>query len=106
MDLSGFMDGIISFAQNHTVIVIVLALGLLFFVYRKPKLFFFLLFLGLFLAGLFYMITSMARSGSEQKKRLIPEEEKKSDSTPSSLFRNPLHLAVTELCTHEKRFLG
>jgi cbb3-type cytochrome oxidase subunit 3 len=82
MDFSRFMDGIVSFAQNHTVIVIVLGLGLLFFVYRKPKLFFVLLFLGLFLAGLFYMLTNMARSGSEQKKRLIHEEEKQSDSVP------------------------
>ena len=62
------MDGIVSYAQNHTVIVIVIALGLLFFIYRKPKLFFVLLFLGLLLAGLFYMLTNMARSGSEQKK--------------------------------------
>jgi hypothetical protein len=45
------MDSIVSFAQNHTVIVIVLALGLLFFMYRKPKLFFGILFLGLFLEG-------------------------------------------------------
>ena len=82
MDLSGFMDGIISFAQNHTVMAIVLGLGLLFFVYRKPKLFFVLLFLGLFVVGLFYMITSMAGSGSEQKKKLIPEEEKQSDNIP------------------------
>lgn len=74
------MDGIVSYAQNHTVIVIVLALGLLLFLYRKPKLFFVLLFLGLFLVGLFYMITSMAGSGSEQKKRLIPKEEKQSNS--------------------------
>ena len=76
MDFSGFMDGIVSFAQNHTVIVIVLALGLLFFIYRRPKLFFVLLFLGLFLAGVFYMITSMAGSASQQKKRLIHEDGK------------------------------
>jgi len=82
MDFSGFMDGIVSFAQNHTVIVIVLALGLLFFIYRKPKLFFVLLFLGLFLAGVLYMITSMAGSASDQKKRLIHEEGKQSDKTP------------------------
>jgi cbb3-type cytochrome oxidase subunit 3 len=82
VDLSGFMDGIVFFAQNHTVMVIVLGLGLLFFVYRKPKLFFVLLFLCLFLAGLFYMLTNTARSGSEQKKRLIHEEEKQSDSIP------------------------
>ena len=80
MDFSGFMDGIVSFAQNHTVIVIVLALGLLFFIYRKPKLFFALLFLGLFLAGLFYMISSLAGPGAEQKRRLIQEEEKQSDN--------------------------
>jgi len=66
--LSGFMAGIVSFAQNHTVIVIVLALGLLFFISRKPKLFFALLFLGLFLAGVVYMITSMAGSASEKEK--------------------------------------
>jgi len=82
VDLSGLMDGVVSFAQNHTVIVILLGLGLLFFLYRKPKLFFFLLFLGLFLAGLFYMITRVSRSGLEQKKTLITEEEKQSDSNP------------------------
>ena len=80
MDFSGFMDGIVSFAQNHTVIVIVLALGLLFFIYRKPKLFFVLLLLSLFLAGVLYMITRLGGSGLEQKKRLIHEEEKQSDN--------------------------
>jgi len=73
------MDGIVSFAQNHTIIVIVLALGLLFFAYRKPKLFFSLLFLGLFLAGVFYVITRTAGPGSEQKKMIL-EEEKQSDN--------------------------
>jgi len=73
------MDGIISFAQNNTVIAIILALGLLYFLYRKPKLFFIVLFLGLFLAGLYYMVTSMGGSGSAQKKRMIQQEEKQSD---------------------------
>lgn len=82
MDFSEFMDTIVSFAQNHTVIAIVLALGLLFFMYRKPKLFFGLFFLGLFLAGLYYMITTLAGSGLEQKKRIIPSEEKQSDRNP------------------------
>ena len=80
MDFSGFMESIVFFAKNNTVIAIVLALGLLFFVYRKPKLFFVLLFLGLFVAGLYYMIMSMAGSSSEQKKRLLHEEEKQSDT--------------------------
>jgi hypothetical protein len=73
------MESIISFAQNNAVIAIILALGLLYFLYRKPKLFFILLFLGLFLAGLYYMVTSMGGSGSAQKKRLIQQEEKQSD---------------------------
>jgi lipopolysaccharide export LptBFGC system permease protein LptF len=50
--------------------------------YRKPKLFFGLLFLGLFLAVLFYMITSVAGPSSEQKKRLIYKEEKQSEGNP------------------------
>jgi multisubunit Na+/H+ antiporter MnhC subunit len=79
MDLSEFMDSIISFAQNNTIIAIVLALGLLYFLYRKPKLLFVLIFLGLFLYGLFYMITSMGGSGSAQKKKLLQQEEKQPD---------------------------
>jgi hypothetical protein len=79
MDLSGFMDSIISFAQNNTIIAIVLALGFLYFLYRKPKLFFIILFLGLFLYGLFYMITSVAGPGSAEKRKLIQQEEKQAD---------------------------
>ncbi len=80
MEFLGFMDSIVSFVQNNTVIAIAIAVGLLFLIYRKPKLFFGILFLGLFLAVLFYLITSMAGSGSKQKKRLILEEEKQSDT--------------------------
>ena len=80
MDLAGFMNSIVSFAHTNTVIALILALVLLFFMYRKPKLFFTLLFLGLFLVGMFYLITNMASSGSEQKKRLISEEEEQLDN--------------------------
>jgi multisubunit Na+/H+ antiporter MnhC subunit len=75
VDFSRSMDGIVSFAQNNPIIVIVLVLGLLFFMYRKPKLFFSLLGLGLLLAGLFYLIMSMGGSGSEKKKALTHTEE-------------------------------
>ena len=80
MDFSGIMGDIVSFAQNNTVIVIVLALGLVFFIYRKPKLFFGLLLLGLILVGLFYTIKNVADSGSVKKKILIQEEEKPVDN--------------------------
>ena len=80
MGFSGVMDGIVSFAQNNTVIAIVIALGLLFLMFRKPKLFFGILSFVLFIVVLLYMIASLAGSGSEQKKRLIDQEEKQSDS--------------------------
>ncbi len=73
--MDSFMDSIVSFIQNNPVIVIVIALGLLFFIYRKPKLFFSLLGLGLVLAGLLYLIMNLAGSGSEKKKSLTHEEE-------------------------------
>jgi hypothetical protein len=75
MDFSKYIDGIVSFAQNNPVIAIVIVLGILFFMYRKPKLFFGLLCLGFFLAGLLYVITNLAGSGSERKKALTQEEE-------------------------------
>jgi Ca2+/Na+ antiporter len=80
MDFSRFMDGILSFAQNHVIIVIVLALVLLYLMYQKPKLVFGILLLGLFLVGLLYFITSISRSGSEQEKKLIHEGEKELDT--------------------------
>jgi len=69
------MNGILSFAQNHTVIIIVLALVLLYLMYRKPKLFFGILLLGALLVGFFYLITSISGPAKEQKKRLIREEK-------------------------------
>jgi Ca2+/Na+ antiporter len=74
------MDGILSFAQNHVIIVIVLALVLLYLIYLRPKLVLGILLLGLFLVGLLYFITSMSRSGSEQEKKLIQEGEKELDT--------------------------
>jgi len=80
VDFSRFMDGILSFAQNHVIIVIVLALVLLYLIYLRPKLVLGILLLGLFLVGLLYFITSMSRSGSEQEKKLIQEGEKELDT--------------------------
>ncbi len=79
MDFSRFMNSIVSFAHNHTVIVIVLVLVRLYFMYRKPKLFFGILLLGALLAGLFYLITSISGPAKEQKRKLI-HEEKQSDT--------------------------
>ncbi|MGB7573078.1 MAG: hypothetical protein WBN53_04395 [Thermodesulfobacteriota bacterium] len=70
----------VSFAQTHTIIVILIVLGLIIFMVRKPKLFFSLVGLGLLLAGLFYLILIISGSGSDQKRKMIHEEEKQLDT--------------------------
>ena len=74
------MNSIVSFAHNHTVIVIVLALVLLYFIYRRPKIIIGILVLCLLLAGLLYLITSISGSGSKQEKKLMHEEGKEVDT--------------------------
>ena len=74
------MDSIVSFAQNHAIIAIVIVLGLIFFMIRKPKLFFSVFSIGLVLAGLFYIIMILAGSGSEKKSKLIEEKEEQVDT--------------------------
>ena len=102
MGSSGFFDGIVSFAQKNTVVAIVVALVLLFLIYRKPKLFFTLLLLGLLLAGVLYMIMHMAGSGSEHKKKLIQEEQ--SNTNPSSpLGVAPLGFGVASMRLERRR---
>ncbi len=76
---SGFMDTIISFAQDNKVIAIAIAVILIFLIYRKPKLFLGILFIGFVLAVVFYLVTSIAGSGSKQKTRLLLDGEKQSD---------------------------
>jgi Ca2+/Na+ antiporter len=75
MDRSIPTDSIVSFAQNNPIIVIAFAIGLLFFMYWKPKLFLSLLGLGLLLAVVLYLIMTMAGSGSEKKKALTHDQE-------------------------------
>lgn len=74
------MGPMVSFAQNHVILVILLiVLGLTLFMVRKPKLFFSLIGLGLLLAVLVYLIMSISDSGSEEKKKMVHEEEGQSD---------------------------
>jgi len=76
MDFSRFINDVLSFAQNQPVIIIIiLALVLLYFMYRKPKLFFGILILAALLVGIFYLITSVSGPAKGQKKKLIHEEK-------------------------------
>lgn len=74
------MGPMVSFAQTHTIIVVLIVLGLIIFMVRKPKLFFSVVGLGLLLAGLFYLILIISGSGSDQKRKMIHEEEKQLDT--------------------------
>ena len=66
----------VSFLQNHTVlIVLVIVLGLILLRVRRPKLFFGLIGFGLLLAVLVYLIMSLSDLGSEQKRKMVNEEE-------------------------------
>ena len=80
MGFSSMMDTFFSYAHENPWTLIALALCLLFVFYRKPKLFFGTLFLGLVLAGVFYLIINLAGTGSERKRGLLPEEERQTDS--------------------------
>jgi hypothetical protein len=73
--LPGLMEAIVSFAQSNTIIAIIIALILLTFLFRRPKLFFGLLSLALILALLFHIIGNLAGSGSERKKSLMEQTE-------------------------------
>jgi hypothetical protein len=77
MDFSGLVDSLVSFAHGHPLTAIGLALCYLFLIYRRPKLFLGVLLLGVFLVGVYSMITNMASSGSQQKERLIFQQEEK-----------------------------
>jgi hypothetical protein len=80
MDFSSILDSIFSYAQENPLNLLGLAMCLLFLFYRKPKLFFGTLFLGLVLAGVFYLIMNLAGMGSEGKRGLLSQEEKQTDS--------------------------
>jgi len=59
MALLSIMDTFLSYAEGNTLTLLGLAACLLFLFYRKPKLFYGTFFLGLFLAGLFYLIMNL-----------------------------------------------
>jgi galactitol-specific phosphotransferase system IIC component len=80
MDFSRFMDGIVSLAQTHVWITILVILGFIFLMIRKPKVAFSLLALGFILMGLVYVIMSTAGSGSEKKTKLLEEKEELVDT--------------------------
>lgn len=76
MDISEIINSIISFAKDNPIVAVAAALLLVFLIYLRPKLFLSLLFLALFLGGIFYLIMSMASSGVSQKGKLIDKGQR------------------------------
>jgi len=79
MDLSEIIDSIAAFYTGNPIVAVVIALVLLFFIWRKPKLFLFLLFLALLLAGTLYFILQSASIGSSEKEKLLHKDYKQSE---------------------------
>ena len=59
MEFLSILDTFLSYAEGNTLTLIGLAACLLLLFYRKPKLFFGTLFLGLIMFGLFYLIMNL-----------------------------------------------
>lgn len=76
MDLSEILDSIITFFTGNPIVAIVIALALIFFIWRNPKFSLFVLLLILILAGALYFILNAASSGSSEKQKLIHRQER------------------------------
>lgn len=64
-------DIIVSFSRDNPIIAAAAGLLFLFLIIRKPKFFFSVLFLALFLAGIFFAILEIASSGVSQKEKVL-----------------------------------
>lgn len=78
MEPTEIIDSIIAFAEGSPIIAGAVALLFVYLIYRKTKFTLGILFLALLLYGVFYMITSLASTGTSQKGKII--QEKKSPS--------------------------
>lgn len=74
MDFLTIMKSIGDFFLANPVITVIVALVLIFLLYRKPKLFFLIFVILVVLAGVFYVILDVASTGVSQKERLINRE--------------------------------
>ena len=71
MDFLEIVDTLQKFAQANPLVAIVAGLIILYLFYRRPGLSFFILFIVVLLAGIYFTIMSMASSGTAKKERLI-----------------------------------
>jgi Ca2+/Na+ antiporter len=72
--INEIVGSISSFARSNSLVFFVALAVLAFLIYRRPKFFLTLIFLGLLLAGVVYLILQTAASGVAKKQRLIHRE--------------------------------
>lgn len=65
----------ITYIQGHMYIAIALAMALGLLLFRKPKIFFTIFFITLFLTGVLYLISTLSSTGASQKQKLIKQED-------------------------------
>jgi hypothetical protein len=74
MDFWAIIKSIIIFFQANLLVTIAIAIILIFLLWRKPKLFFLILFIALLLSGVLYLILDVSSTGIYQKEQLIQKE--------------------------------
>jgi hypothetical protein len=71
MDFFSIFSDISSYLQNNIWIAIAIAALLIFLFYNRPRIFIVVLVFGLILAGVMYLISDLASSGTAHKSNLI-----------------------------------
>ncbi len=74
MSFFEIINSIISFFQANLIIATAFAILLIVLLWRKPKLFFLILFIVLLLSGVLYMILDVSSTGVYHKENLIHKE--------------------------------
>jgi hypothetical protein len=66
----------ITYIQGHMYIAIALIIVSILLLLRKPRIFFTILFIALFLTGVLYLISTLSTTGASQKQKLLNQEER------------------------------
>ena len=75
MDFFEIIDMVQKFSRANPLIAIAAGLIILYLFYRRPGLSFFILFVVVLLAGIYFTVMSMSSSGAAKKERLIKKSE-------------------------------
>ena len=71
MDFLSIVKSVSDYFLANPIIALVVALVLIYLLYRKPKLVFLIFVISVVLAGVLYVISDVASTGVSQKERLI-----------------------------------